>query len=222
MKIIRLKKISKVFGNGEKIVRALRGISLDIDAGELIAVVGASGSGKSTLLNVIGLLDEASDGEYYLNDIKISNLKFNEKAQLRNKYLGFIVQNSALIKDYTVRDNIEIPLEYSKVKKNQRKIRVEKICNSLGIADKIDKYPSDLSGGQCQRVAIARALINNPNIILADEPTGALDSKTGQEIMNIFKDLNQQGKTIIIVTHDKKIAEQCNKIIYIEDGQIAM
>lgn len=222
MKIIRLKKISKVFGNGEKIVRALRGISLDIDAGELIAVVGASGSGKSTLLNVIGLLDEASDGEYYLNDIKISNLKFKEKAQLRNKYLGFIVQNSALIKDYTVRDNIEIPLEYSKVKKNQRKIRVEKICNSLGIADKIDKYPSDLSGGQCQRVAIARALINNPNIILADEPTGALDSKTGQEIMNIFKDLNQQGKTIIIVTHDKKIAEQCNKIIYIEDGQIAM
>lgn len=220
MTIIRLEKLNKIFGSGDKIVQALKDICIDISKGELIAIVGSSGSGKSTLLNTLGLLDEPSSGEYYLNDINVAKLSFNEKAKLRNKHFGFVVQNFALIKDYKVRSNIEIPLEYAKIKKLERKIRVEKICSIVGIEDKIDKYPNELSGGQCQRVAIARALINNPEIILADEPTGSLDSKTGQEIIDIFKKLNKEGKTVIIVTHDKKIAEQCNKIIYIEDGQI--
>ncbi|MBV4421731.1 MAG: ABC transporter ATP-binding protein [Clostridium tyrobutyricum] len=220
MEIIKLKNINKVYNSKNNQVNALKDINLTIDKGELIAIVGPSGSGKSTLLNIIGTLDKITNGEYLLRDEQVEKLNNYQLSRLRNKTFGFVVQHFALISDYTVSENIEIPLEYGKVKHSERKVLINKVVDKLSLTDKINKNIKELSGGQCQRVAIARAIVNDPEIILADEPTGALDQKTGQNVMNIFKSLNKEGKTVIIVTHDSKIAGQCDRIIKIEDGRI--
>ncbi|AYD39707.1 ABC transporter ATP-binding protein [Clostridium fermenticellae] len=220
MDIIKLNRVNKIYSSKQNKVRALNNVNLNITEGELIAIVGPSGSGKSTLLNILGTLDTITDGEYLLKDQKVHKLKTSMLCKIRNKTFGFVVQHFALINDYTVFENIEIPLEYGKVKKNERKKIIINVLEKLNMKDKMNKKIKELSGGQCQRVAIARAIVNNPEIILADEPTGALDQKTGQDVMNIFKDLNSEGKTVIIVTHDLKIASQCDRIIKIEDGEL--
>lgn len=220
MSLIAVHNAKKTFENGTAKVVALDSISFEIEKGEMVAIVGPSGSGKSTLLNIIGLLEELDAGNYKINNIEIKNLKESERSKYRNKYLGFIVQHFALINDFSVYDNVEIPLEYGKVPKSIRKEKIKSILERLGIGDKINTLAKKLSGGQCQRVAIARALINDPEIILADEPTGALDTKTGQEIIDILKEINSQGKTVIIITHDHSIANQCNRIITLVDGKI--
>lgn len=220
MCLIEIKSLNKTFGKNNSKTIALKDVNLKINKGELVAIVGTSGSGKSTLLNIIGTLDSPSSGEYLLNSKNISNLTQKELAKIRNMTFGFVVQYFALINDYTVSENIEIPLEYSKVKSNEREKRISEVLKKLGILDKAKKKPKELSGGQQQRVAIARALINNPDVILADEPTGALDSKTSQQVIDILKELNKEGKTVIIVTHDNKIAMQCQRVLTIEDGSI--
>lgn len=220
MSLIKLVNIKKIYGKNDSALCAVDGISTTINRGDMIAIMGTSGSGKSTLLNIIGCLDKSTDGEYILNNKNINSYNNNELALLRNKTFGFIVQYFALIDDYSVLENVIIPLEYSKASKREKRETVVQFLKELGIEDKIDRLPRELSGGQNQRVAIARAIVNNPEIILADEPTGALDRKTSQEIMSILKKLNEIGKTIIIVTHDENIANQCNRILKIEDGKI--
>lgn len=219
MGLIELKNINKVYGKNESEINALKNINLTIETGDFIAIMGRSGSGKSTLLNILGLLDKASDGEYLFNGVSINNYSKKEIALLRNKDFGFIVQYFALVDDYTVEENIRIPLDYSKKTRKEKKSRINEVLKQLQIEDKEKKYPKELSGGQCQRVAIARALVNNPSIILADEPTGALDTVTADIVMDILKELNDNGKTIIIVTHDKNVAEKCKKILYVENGE---
>lgn len=220
MELLKLLNIDKTYGKGDNKVQALKNINISINKGELIAVVGTSGSGKSTLLNLLGFLDRPTNGKYILENRDVSTLKGLELAKLRNTHFGFVVQNFSLINDYTVFQNIQIPLEYAgKRLKNRHKI-VNELLFKLDLQDKKNKTPKELSGGQCQRVAIARALANNPEVILADEPTGSLDQKTGQAVLDILKQLNSEGKTIIIVTHDPKIAAQCTRIINIEDGII--
>ncbi|AVP54339.1 ABC transporter ATP-binding protein [Clostridium tetani] len=220
MEIIKLNNVNKIYSSKQNKVNALNNINLNINKGELIAIVGPSGSGKSTLLNIIGTLDKITDGQYLLKNQQVEKLNISQLSQIRNKTFGFVVQHFALISEYTVFENIEIPLEYAKVKYKDRKEIINSILRKLKLDDKINKSIKELSGGECQRVAIARAIANDPEIILADEPTGALDQKTGQDVMNIFKDLNREGKTVIIVTHDSKIADQCNRIVKIEDGAI--
>ncbi len=219
MSLIEMNNIKKKYGKDEGELYALRGINLSVERGEMVAIMGPSGSGKSTLLNIIGLLDVESDGEYKFQNESVNKLSEKQLSSYRNKYIGFVVQNFALIDDYTVFENIEVPLIYSKVNKKKRKESIINTLKKLGIEDKKDKLPKQLSGGQNQRVAIARALVNDPEIILADEPTGALDKENGEEVMNILSKLNKEGKTIIIITHDKDIAKKCKRIIYIEDGK---
>jgi len=221
MEIIRFEKLSKKFGQGDSEVQALRGIDLTINQGEMIAIIGTSGSGKSTLLNILGTLIKHSEGKYYLRGKDISEFKEKDLAKVRNSTFGFVVQSFALIKNFTVYENVEIPLQYSRSKrKKEYETKIKTILTKLKIRNKIYSSPIELSGGQCQRVAIARALVNDPDVILADEPTGALDKKTGEEVLEIFKSLKKEGKTVIIVTHDINIANQCERIIRIEDGQI--
>lgn len=220
MECICLRNVSKTYGKNDARVDALKNINLTVKSGEMLAVMGSSGSGKSTLLNIIGCLDKVSSGEYYLKNSNINSLSKRELARIRNQVFGFIVQYFGLLDDYTAYENIQIPLEYSNVKRKDRKILVNNIMDKLGIKDKIDKTPTELSGGQNQRVAIARAFVNNPDIILADEPTGALDRKNSDEVMNLLLKLNEEGRTVIIVTHDEKIASKCNRIVKIEDGSI--
>ncbi|KLE17096.1 peptide ABC transporter ATP-binding protein [Clostridium sp. C8] len=172
------------------------------------------------MLNILGCLDSPNKGEYFINNIDVSNLNQKELANIRNSRFGFVVQNFALLDDYTVYENIKIPLDYSNIKIKDKKEKIINVLKKLNIEEKINKYPTELSGGQCQRVAIARALVNNPDIILADEPTGALDREMGQQVIDIFKEINNDSKTIIIVTHDSNIASQCDRIITIEDGRI--
>lgn len=218
--MIELKNVIKTYGNGEAKVHALNNINIKIERGEFIAIVGPSDSGKSTLLNILGGIDTLSSGTYYLNSKEISSLSSKNMAHLRNDEFGFILQYFGLINDYTVYENVALPLKYSKKKIKNKKELVREMLRKLSIENKENSYPTELSGGQCQRVAIARALINNPNIILADEPTGALDKKTGIQIMEILKQLNEEGKTVIIVSHDENIYSKCNRIIRIEDGNI--
>ena len=220
MGLIELKDIRKIYAKSDVQTIALDGSNLQIDKGESVAIMGPSGSGKSTLLNIVGCLDIPTSGEYILNGQSIDKLKGQELATLRNASFGFVLQYFGLIDEYTVYENVEIPLSYSKKTGINKKKLIKETLDMLGIADKIKKTPSQLSGGQNQRVAIARALINDPEIILADEPTGALDKKTGQEVMNILKDLNKKGKTLIIVTHDDNIASQCSRTVNICDGKI--
>lgn len=215
---INLKNISKSFSiDKATMVNVLKNINLQINESEMVAIIGKSGAGKSTLLNIIGCLDNAESGEYMLDEINIQNLSASELAQIRNSKFGFVMQDFALIEDESVKHNIEIPVLFSKNKKN---IDYSILTQKLGIKNLLSRKVSLLSGGEKQRVAIARAIVNNPKYIIADEPTGALDTKTSSEIMELFKTLNKEGKTIIIVTHDPEIAQQCDRIIEISDGNI--
>lgn len=215
--MIELKNISKQYHKGTMI---LNNINLCIQDGDYVALMGPSGAGKTTLMNIIGCLDHATEGEYFLDGNDVSGYSEKEKARLRNEKFGFVVQDFALINEMTVYRNVTLPLRYSKKKFKKEKSSIHNLLSNLKIEDKKETKVDELSGGQRQRVAIARALVNSPDIILADEPTGALDQKTGEEVMQIFSDLNQQGKTIVIVTHDPNIAAKCNRIIKIVDGKI--
>lgn len=217
MNILELKNIKKFYGKGELRNNVLVDINLNIKKGDFISIMGTSGCGKSTLLNIIGCLDKFDEGEYLINGKAIEEKYLSS---IRNRNFGFIVQDFALIENYTVEENVIIPLEYEKISKKEKKEKVIKILEKFKLSEKLYSYPRELSGGQQQRVAIARALINNPNIILADEPTGALDNKNTKIIMEILKELNKSGNTIIIVTHDQEVANYCNRKLYLEDGKL--
>jgi len=218
--MITIKKLSKVFRTEELETRALSEISLTINQGDFVSIMGPSGSGKSTLLNIIGLLDSASDGSYKLLDQEMVGLKEKAKSQARKENIGFIFQNFNLIDELSVFDNIELPLIYNNVPTAERKSRVNEIAKILGISHRLKHFPQQLSGGQQQRVAVARALINNPKIILADEPTGNLDSKNGNEVMEFLTDLHASGSTILMVTHSDYDASFSQRTILMKDGMI--
>lgn len=218
--LIKIQDITRSFSSGESTIQVLKNINLSIQAGEMVAIVGASGSGKSTLMNILGCLDKPSSGSYWINGKKTHELSPDDLAELRREHFGFIFQRYHLLNTLTAKDNIEIPAIYAGIEKTERTKRAVEILTRLGLKDKIDNKPSQLSGGQQQRVSIGRALMNGGQIILADEPTGALDRHSGQEVMRILKELHQQGHTIIIVTHDMKIAQSAERIIEISDGEI--
>lgn len=218
--VINLNKVSKKYEMGEEEFYALRDVSLKINKGEFVAIIGPSGSGKSTLMHVIGLLDKPSSGEVFLEGSEVHNLSEVTQAELRNKHIGFIFQVFSLLPRTSALENVEIPLIYSGVPKSQRDQRAIKALEIVGLKDKLQNKPSQLSGGQQQRVAIARALINNPSLILADEPTGNLDSKSGEEILSLLSKLNKEGNTIVVVTHDSDIAGRAKRTVILKDGQI--
>ena len=218
--MIRLNNVRKTYVTGDVSTAALNGISLEIEDGAYISIMGTSGSGKSTLLNILGGMDRLTEGEYFYNDIAVHELKENELHNFRKENVALIFQQFALMKHYTIFENVEIPLIALNIPKKKRKEIVMQSLDMVGIADYWKKLPANLSGGQQQRCAIARALVANKNIILADEPTGALDKMTGQEIMKILKKVNQQGKTVIVVTHDENVAQMGDRIIRIEDGRL--
>ncbi|WP_299578112.1 ABC transporter ATP-binding protein [uncultured Sunxiuqinia sp.] len=218
--VINLTDIVKNYKVGTQVVRALRSVSLTINEGEYVAIMGASGSGKSTLMNVIGCLDTPTSGKYVLNGHNVSDLTDDQLAVIRNREIGFIFQTFNLLPRSTALDNVMLPLIYSGVKKQERQERGTKILTDVGLADRIEHKPNELSGGQRQRVAVARALINKPAILLADEPTGNLDSKISEEIMQLFADIHQKGNTLIVVTHEEDIALHAHRIIRLKDGQI--
>lgn len=220
--LIEMKEIIKAYNIGlESEIEILHGIDLKIYEGEFVAIVGESGSGKSTLMNIIGVLDKQTKGEYYLDGIDIKNANEAEMNVIRNKKIGFVFQNFNLIGRTSALRNVELPMLYAGVPAEERTKRAKELLSKVGMASRANHMPNELSGGQKQRVAIARSLVNNPAIILADEPTGALDSETSTMVMNIFNDLNKnQGKTIILITHSKEIAEQCPRIVTIKDGKI--
>lgn len=218
--MIELKDVCKTYKYGKEETKALDNINLTIRDGEFVAVIGNSGSGKSTLLNVIGCMDLMDSGSYILNGQEISGIKINKLHKARKESISFVFQNFALLNHYTVFENVEVPLLAKKVRKSERKRIVKEKLELMGIYDLKSKLPTKISGGQQQRCAIARALASDNNIILADEPTGALDSKTGEEIINVLKQLNGMGKTVIIVTHNMDIAKQTDRILEMEDGRI--
>jgi len=218
--MIKIKNLSKIYEMGEEKIHALDNISLNIERGEYVSVVGASGSGKTTLMNIIGLLDVADSGDYSLNDINIKEMTDNELAKIRNQNIGFIFQSFNLLPKLTALENVQVPLMYKGVSNKKSKELAYKALEKVGLIGREKHLPSQLSGGQQQRVAIARALICNPSIILADEPTGALDSKTGIEIVEMLGELNRNGQTIILITHDAKIAEIAKRKISMSDGKI--
>ena len=218
--IISLRGICKTYGKGDGLVTALNPIDLDIQKGEMVAIMGKSGSGKSTLLNLLAGLDAPDSGTYVYNGKEINTKNQNRMAKFRRNDVGFVVQHFALIDEYSVQQNIALPLRYGKLKGVSTKKRVKEIAERLEIADKLRKYPSQLSGGQAQRVAIARAIAHKPSLLLADEPTGALDEETGKSIMNLFKEINKEGTTVIVVTHDANVASFCQRTIRLHDGNI--
>lgn len=218
--MIKLKEIQKIYRTETIETVALDNINIEIEAGEFVSIMGPSGCGKSTLLNIIGLLDKANHGHLELNGVQIANQKDKELAELRNRNIGFIFQSFHLIKSLNALDNVEIPLAYRGVSAKERRKMAKACLERVGLSSRMRHYPSELSGGQCQRVAIARAIVGEPSILLADEPTGNLDSKMGQEVMDLLRDLNQEmGTTIGMVTHDESQAKQTNRIIRMFDGR---
>ena len=218
--MIELKDIYKIYGDGDGEIRALDGVSLTINQGEFVAIVGQSGSGKSTCMNIIGCLDVPTSGKYHLNGVDVSTMKDDELAAVRNKMIGFIFQQYNLIPKLSVLENVELPLIYRGMSPKERQERALNALDRVGLKDRAKKMPSQLSGGQQQRVSIARALAGDPSLMLADEPTGALDSKTGKEVLDFLKKLNEQGNTIVMITHDNEIASQAKRIVRIQDGKI--
>lgn len=219
--LIELKDINKYYGTGKEKLHVLKSLNMEIEQGEFLMIMGKSGSGKTTLMNSLGFLDRFDDGVYLFNNEEVTHIDENKKSELRNKYMGFIFQQFHLIDSLTIGKNVELPLLYKgNVSKKVREELVLKYLTLVGLEEKIDRHPKELSGGQQQRVAIARALINDPYVIFADEPTGALDSETGIQIMNILKELNNQGKTIIMVTHDGDLVNYATRVIKIKDGVI--
>ena len=211
--IIRLKNVAKHYEMGEEIVKALNGIDVEINRGDFVAIVGPSGSGKSTMMSMVGALDLATEGEIYLDNEDIEHMEESELAQIRGRKIGFVFQTFNLIPTLTALENVALPMTFQGVSEEVRNVRAEEILKMVGLEQRKNHLPNELSGGERQRVAIARALSNNPEVILADEPTGNLDTKTGIEIMEIFKELNKQGKTIILVTHDLNITKYASKIL---------
>jgi putative ABC transport system ATP-binding protein len=218
--IIEVQDLAKTYEVGNEKIHALKNINFAVERGEFIAIMGQSGSGKSTLMNLLGCLDTPSEGKYYINGKEVSSLSEDELAHIRNKEIGFIFQVFHLLPRSTALHNVELPLIYSGVKKAARLDIAQKALAAVELSDRVTHRPNELSGGQRQRVAIARALVNNPSLILADEPTGNLDSKTGEEIVGIFKDLHRQGNTIIMVTHNQELANFTQRIFYLKDGEI--
>ncbi len=219
-KIIHLESIVKNYKVGTQVVRALRSVSIDIYKGEYVAIMGASGSGKSTLMNIIGCLDTPTSGTYVLNGKDVSRMTDDSLAEIRNSEIGFVFQVFNLLPRNNALENVMLPLIYSGVKKAQRKVLAEQTLNDVGLSDRMHHRPNELSGGQRQRVAIARALVNKPSLLLADEPTGNLDSKISEEIMKLFADIHKKGNTLVMVTHENDIAMHAHRIIHLKDGEV--
>ena len=218
--VIKTQGISKTYWMGSETIHALQSITIEINRGEYVAFMGPSGSGKSTLMNIIGCLDSPTDGEYVLNSRDVSDLSENELAEIRNKEIGFVFQTYNLLPRATSLENVALPLIYAGIGRSEREERAQKTLENVGLHDRSSHKPNELSGGQRQRVAIARALVNNPSIILADEPTGNLDSKTSHDIMDLFQELHNKGNTIIMVTHEDDIAHCAHRIVRLRDGLI--
>ncbi|MCK6611422.1 MAG: ABC transporter ATP-binding protein [Bacteroidia bacterium] len=218
--VLEIRGIGRSYAIGNEVVQALRSVDLSIKKGEYVALMGPSGSGKSTLMNILGCLDTPTKGEYLLNGTNVSHMTDNELAEIRNKEIGFIFQTFNLLARNTSLDNVALPLVYAGVSKKERLERAQKALMSVGLGDRMDHKPNELSGGQRQRVAIARALVNNPAIILADEPTGNLDTKTSHEIMDLLEEIHQKGNTVIVVTHEEDIAKRAKRIVRLRDGLV--
>ena len=215
-----MRKVNKVYRMGDEDSHVLKDIDLAVDEGEYLSVLGPSGSGKSTLMNIIGCLDVATSGEYVLRGRLIEDLTEAELARIRSREIGFIFQNSQLLPRLTAQKNVELPLIYAGVSPRERRRRAKEMLDRVGLSERRDHYPNQLSGGQQQRVAIARALVGNPSILLADEPTGALDQKTGRQVMELFGELSREGRTIIMITHDMNIAAYARRVVHIIDGEL--
>jgi len=218
--VIQVEDVHKSYDLGETFVHALRGVSFSIEVGEFVSIMGPSGSGKSTLMNIVGCLDTPSKGTYLLNDRNVGNLDEEQLAGIRNEEIGFIFQKFHLLPRSSALENVALPLKYASVKQSERLTRAEEVLDKVGLSNRLTHKPTELSGGEQQRVAIARALVNSPSILFADEPTGNLDSKTGHQVLEIFKDLNKRGQTIVVITHEREIAEQSQRTITIKDGEI--
>ena len=218
--LIEFKNLYKIYKMGDTIVRAIDGISMKIYKGEFVAIIGQSGSGKSTCMNIIGCLDVPTSGEYFLGGKNVGRMNDNELAEIRNKTVGFIFQQYNLLPKLNVQENVEVSMLYAGVPKKERRERSLEVLSRVGLADKLNNRPNQLSGGQQQRVSIARALVGRPSVILADEPTGALDSRTGREVLTLLQELHREGNTIVLITHDPLIAQEAGRIIRLSDGKI--